>query len=375
MLKEVFYSRFSCRSTEISVIQALLLNGETVFIEDFEECVKNGSMPSGWKLVRAKGDKDWYIDEFDNNKYASVTGYSGKQPPFDAWLITPALDITNAGRKEMSFLSKVRYYRATDKLEVYLMSTNDPATAQLIKLDPTLASASEGGQSDFISSGTIDLSQYSGTYCIGFRYVSEQQSNYTTWQMDNFKFGGKALLQTLDDFETMNGGQTTAQQGWTNLASTKGWTATNAALLMGGVNDAAPVFQMIGKKADGSDNWAYAVHLNGNINSKGILTSPVFKGGLSKLTLNYGYVLSESNGVKFNIYFFAQDPRTNPVQNPIRSFTVNEPSAAQKTAYTATFDVNISGDCYMEIIPASPTNSTSNKDRVAIWNVIWDPAE
>ena len=40
MLKEVFYSRFSCRSTEISVIQAFLLNGETVFIEDFEECVK-----------------------------------------------------------------------------------------------------------------------------------------------------------------------------------------------------------------------------------------------------------------------------------------------------------------------------------------------
>ncbi len=354
---------------------SIMTGGVTELYEDFEECVKNGSMPSGWKLVRAKGDKDWYIDEFDNNKYASVTGYSGKQPPFDAWLITPALDITNAGRKEMSFLSKVRYYRATDKLEVYLMSTNDPATAQLIKLDPTLASASEGGQSDFISSGTIDLSQYSGTYCIGFRYVSEQQSNYTTWQMDNFKFGGKALLQTIDDFETMNGGQTTAQQGWTNLASTKGWTATNAALLMGGVNDAAPVFQMIGKKADGSDNWAYAVHLNGNINSKGILTSPVFKGGLSKLTLNYGYVLSESNGVKFNIYFFSQDPRTNPVQNPIRSFTVNEPSAAQKTAYTATFDVNISGDCYMEIIPASPTNSTSNKDRVAIWNVMWDPAE
>lgn len=217
---------------------SVMTGGVTELNEDFEECVKNGSMPDGWRLVKTKGDKDWYIDEFDSNKYASVTGYSGKQPPFDAWLITPALDIKNAGRKEFSFMSKVRYYRSTDPIEVYLMTTNDPATAELIKLNPTLATAAEGGQSDFITSGTIDLSEFEGTYCIGFRYVAEQQSNYTTWQIDNVKFGGKALLQTIDDFETMNGGETTAQQGWTTLTSTKGWTAKNAALLKGGNTDA-----------------------------------------------------------------------------------------------------------------------------------------
>ena len=351
---------------------SIMTGGVTELNEDFEECVKNGSMPSGWRLVKTKGDKDWYIDEFDNNKYVSVTGYSGKQPPFDAWLITPALDIKNAGRKELSFLSKVRYYRATDPIEVYLMTTNDPTTAELIKLDPVLATAAEGNQSDFISSGTIDLSAFEGTYCIGFRYVSEQQSNYTTWQLDNVKFGGKALLQTIDDFETMNGGETTAQQGWTSLTSTKGWTATNAALLKGGASDAPPTFIMIGKKADESDNWAYAVHLNGNTSAKGILTSPVFANGIKTLTFNYGYVLSESNGVKFYVNFYLEDPRVNPVQNPMKSFTINEPSAAQKTAYTKTLDVDLSQPCYMEIVPASPTNSTSNKDRFAIWNVMWE---
>ncbi|MBR5087416.1 MAG: choice-of-anchor J domain-containing protein [Muribaculaceae bacterium] len=348
---------------------SMMTGGVTELTEDFE----GGSIPDGWRLVKTKGDKDWYMDEFDNNKYVAVTGYKGTQPPFEAWLITPALDIAKAGRKEISFLSKVRYYRGTDQIEVYLMSTNDPTTAELIKLDPVLATADIGGQSDFVSSGTIDLSQFNGTYCVGFCYKSEQQANYTTWQIDNFKFGGKALLQTIDDFETMNEGQTTAQQGWTTLTSNKGWTATNAALLKGGSSDAPPVFAMIGKKADGSDNWAYAVHLNGHINNRGILTSPLFKGGLKTLTMNYGYVLSESNGVKFLVSFYTLDPRTNPAQNPIKTFTVNEPSATQKTAYTATFDVNISGDCYMDIISLSPTNSASNKDRFAVWNIMWEP--
>lgn len=169
-------------------------------------------------------------------------------------------------------MSKVRYYRSTDPIEVYLMTTNDPATAELIKLNPTLATAAEGGQSDFITSGTIDLSEFEGTYCIGFRYIAEQQSNYTTWQIDNVKFGGKALLQTIDDFETMNGGETTAQQGWTTLTSTKGWTAKNAALLKGGNTDAPPVFAMIGKKADGSDNWL--MPLTSTVTSTALAFSP-----------------------------------------------------------------------------------------------------
>ncbi len=347
---------------------SMMTGGVTELTENFD----GSAIPSGWTIYKVSGDKDWYMTSYSNNGYIAVTGYTGKQPPFDAWLISPALDIKNAGRKAVEFQTQVRYYRATDVLEVYLMTTNDPTTAELIKLDPTLASASIGNQSDFVSSGTIDLSQFEGTYCIGFRYVSAQQENYTTWGLDNFKFGGEALLQTIDDFETMNGGETTAQQGWTTLNSTKGWTANNAALLKGGTSDAPPTFAMIGEKADGSDNWAYAVHLNGKTTAKGSLFSPVFTGGVKTLSLNYGYVLSESNGVKFYVSFYANDPRSGVSQNPLKSFTVDNAAAAQKTAYTETFDVNISQDCYMEIIPASPSNSTSNKDRFAVWNITWE---
>ena len=348
---------------------SIMTGGVTELNEDFEECVKNGSMPEGWRLVKTSGDKDWYIDEFDNNKYASVTGYSGKQPPYEAWLITPALDITNAGRKELSFLNKVRYYRETDKIEVYLMSTSDPTTAELIKLDPVLATAADGGQSDFVSSGTIDLSQFSGTYCIGFCYKSQQQANYTTWQLDNIKFGGKAWLQTIDDFETMeffkSGTTPYGAQEWRTLTSTKGWTANNASLFMGGATDASPVFAAIGKKADESDRWAYAVHLDGGTSNKGVLVSPVINGGIKTLTLSYGYFFAESNGVQFRVTLTSGG-------QIVKQFDVKNTTAEQKKAYTHTETCNVSGDVQIKIESLSPSNGASKKDRFAVWNIMWE---
>ena len=350
---------------------SVMTGGVTELYEDFEECSKNGAMPSGWRLVRVKGDKDWYIDEFDSNKYAAVTGYTGKTPPFEAWLISPALDIKNAGRKELSFISKVRYYRGTDKMEVFLMSTNDPATAELIKLEPTLPTAAEGGQSDFIGSGTIDLSQYSGTYCIGFRYTSEAQSNYTTWQLDNFKFGGQALLQTIDDFETMNGGTPTSQTSFAEYTSTKGWQAFNVGILRGGETDAPPTYSMIGKKKDNSDTWAHALHLNGKTTAPGRVISPIINGGIKSLSFNYGYVMTESNGVSFTVTIFG-NASSNPT--PVKTIVINNASAAKGTPYIHEEELNISqNDLMIEVKPNSPSNSTSNKDRFAIWNIMWQP--
>ena len=344
---------------------SLMTGGATELTELFD----GGSVPEGWKLMRVKGDKDWYMDTFDNNGYIAVTGYKGTQPPFEAWLISPALDIKNAGRKEMSFDTKVRYYRGTDNIEVFLMTTNDPNTAEIIKLEPNLAKAGIGDQSDFVNSGTIDLSQFDGTYCVGFRYTSEQQDNYTTWQLDNFKFGGKALLQTIDDFETMNGGVSTSQTSFSDLISNKGWKATNAGLLNGGPSDAPPTYAMFGKKADGSDRWAYAVHLNGKTTAPGRLISPSINGGIKTISFAYGCVLTENN-VSFQMNFYS-NASANPVL--VKTITITNTNVVKGTPYYYMEEVNLDApDLMIEVKPLSPSQSTSNKDRFAIWNITWE---
>ena len=174
----------------------------------------------------------------------------------------------------------------------------------------------------------------------------------------------------------MNGGNPTSQTSFGELHSTKGWVAYNAGLLKGGPTDAAPIYSMIGKKADGSDNWAYAVHLNGKLDSPqgspmGALCSPVIKGGIKTLSFSYGYVLTDP-GVSFTVNFWDMTSG-DPIEMPGKTIRINKPDAVKLTAYDFSQELNINCDVMIEIRSDGVSNSTSNKDRVAIWNIMWEP--
>lgn len=151
------------------------------------------SLPQGWKNVAINGDKKWYQTQYQQNGYAAVTGYKGTQPPFDSWLITPALDIRNATGKKLSFRTEVAGYGSTTSLfEVYLLNSANPSTATVkVKLNPSLAIPTSGSPtySDWVNSGELDLSQWDdGYYYIGFRYYATQDVNYATWCLDDVRF-------------------------------------------------------------------------------------------------------------------------------------------------------------------------------------------
>jgi len=86
-----------------------------------------------------------------------MTGYKGTQPPFDAWLISPPLDIKNAASKSLTFNSQVNGYGSTTTVfEVYVLDSNDPTQATVkAKLNPTLAKAPASGYSGWVESGDI----------------------------------------------------------------------------------------------------------------------------------------------------------------------------------------------------------------------------
>ena len=71
------------------------------------------------------GDKQWYQTSFNNNGYAAMTGYKGTQPPFDAWLISPAIDLTKVTDKKLTFDTQVNGYGSTTSVfEAYVMTSN-----------------------------------------------------------------------------------------------------------------------------------------------------------------------------------------------------------------------------------------------------------
>ncbi|MBR4828547.1 MAG: choice-of-anchor J domain-containing protein [Muribaculaceae bacterium] len=151
------------------------------------------SLPINWTRIAISGDRNWYHTMYQQNGYAAMTGHTGKQPPFDAWLITPAIDIKNAVNKVLTFTTQFAAYNSsTTVFEVYVLDSADPETATVkVKLNPVLASPSSTSiYSEVTESGDIDLSQWAdGVYHIGFRYYATNDVDYGTWCLDNVKFG------------------------------------------------------------------------------------------------------------------------------------------------------------------------------------------
>ena len=333
----------------------------TILDETFDS-----ALPSNWTNIKVSGDKAWYQTTFSDNGYAAMTGYKGTQPPFDAWLISPPLDIKNAKSKNLSFANQVNGYGSTTTIfEVYVLDSNDPSQAKVkAKLNPTIATAPNSGYSSWVPSGDLDLSQWSdGIYYIGFRFYATQDANYATWCIDNVLFGKAGPVDTRADFETMPARTTTLG----NYTSTKGWAANNCTLLEGGATDGNPVFAFIGYATGSSTEYAKAPTINGGTASVGTIVSPTLKGGMKKLTFNYGCAYSGK------LLSFRVDVKQNG--NVVKTWTITNNEVTQKNAYSFAEDCNINGDFTIEFTNLCPSGATGNKDRVSIWNVVWEPAE
>jgi hypothetical protein len=56
----------------------------------------------------------------------------------------------------------------------------------------------------------------------------------------------------------------------------------------------------------------------------------------------------------------------------VKTFTVDKSSATKLTKYSHEEVINVAGDFQIVFTNLSPSNSTSNKDRTAIWDVEWN---
>ena len=333
----------------------------TMLVEDFDY-----EIPAEWANVIVSGDKHWYQTTFMNSGYAAMTGYRGTQPPFDAWLVSPALDIENAAGKTLSFSTQVNAYNSTtSKLEVYILDSRDPRTATVkVKLNPNLAVAPATGYSDWTESGVIDLSQWAdGVYYIGFRYDATQDANYATWCVDNVTFGFGMMNDNRADLETM-GVPTSA---YTSHTSANGWVAENSALLSGGDENANPYFEFIGHVNGSEIEYAVAPTLNGKTTAVGTLVSPVLHGGMNRLCFNYGAAFTDT------VLSFRVDVKQDG--EVVKTWTVTNEDVTKWEVYPFDETCSIDGDFTIEFTNLCPSNATNNKNRVSIWNITWEQGE
>ena len=156
-----------------------------------------------------------------------------------------------------------------------------------------------------------------------------------------------------DDFTTL-----TANTTYASGKTTAGWSFANCAILQGGTSDNNPTYKMIG-----TTSATKALCMNGKTSTVGTITSPAITTGCGTLKFNYGLPFSDTK-IKFRVDIMQGGA-------VVKTFTVDVASATKLQAYSCEEVINVAGEFQIVFTNLSPSSSTSNKDRTAIWNVEW----
>lgn len=158
----------------------VVMNGKRnvpFFAEDFQS-VKNNvnfTLP-GWSNIVEKAAKLWKSMVYGGNGYAEFNTTSTTAAENIAWLVSPKINLTGYKNAILSFRSAqhdLKVDSPLNSLEVYISTNFDGSSitkAKWTKLTAKFPSLSTPIR-QFINSGGIDLSSYSGNIHIAFKYI------------------------------------------------------------------------------------------------------------------------------------------------------------------------------------------------------------
>jgi hypothetical protein len=183
----------------------------------------------GWSNIIVAGDRNWLAQEFSSNIYAQASGYNSGLAEMETWLITPP--VTNISEKVLSFRSAMAYWEHQDgnKPMTVLISTDfvgdNFETATWTELDVVLADQNSGNY-DWVESGEVDLSAFSGNAAIAFKHTgseTESTSSIIDDVLIDVSGGGgnpggvDPVDEINEDFGSMNDYDDINVEGWSNV--------------------------------------------------------------------------------------------------------------------------------------------------------------
>lgn len=346
-------------------------------VTSLDETFPTAAIPAGWKVVTTSGNRDWLAGSFSGNNFMKCTGFNGTAGTngFESWFISPAVNISEVTDKVLSFATAAGF-AGSGSMDVYVLTSDDPTTAQRTKLNATVATPPGTGFTDFKPSGDISLSSFSGIIYIGFRFYAEASSEYATIELDDIKLGTSGgapdtpdqpvdpANTTSADFNTFNGGAAT--NSYSSYTSADGWKATWCAIAQGdGDGTTSMINSMHFDFLGGAD--VFGVVIDGTTKRPGTLVSPTLANGCKTLTFKYGFAFNENKGVQFDVNI-----KQNGVVKATKRVTVPGP-VTKNVANDFSMDVNVTGDFTIEIInDVNYAGLTGNNGcRVCVWDLKW----
>ncbi|HDP75537.1 MAG TPA: hypothetical protein ENN49_06660 [Bacteroidales bacterium] len=174
---------------EVRLIEPRLVK-TFILSQDFQSApVTNPSSPisiDGWKTIAEAGTKVWNAKQYSGNVYAEMNPYQSGEANNTAWLISPNFNIPSGVNAYLKFDTQYNYW-ANATLEVFISSNFDgsnPQSATWTKLTDAYIVKQADGTNRWVSSGNINIKDFAGNACIGFKYTGSSTIS-TAFRVDN----------------------------------------------------------------------------------------------------------------------------------------------------------------------------------------------
>lgn len=167
---------------------------QDIFQEGFETITTVRMLETrGWTNVNVSGgSKRFEPGTQGGNRHVRITAYNTQERPLEAWLVTPAIDLSKAIDPVLSLDIRASFDNATI-LRVYATTnfTGNPLTTNWELLDATIPVGPSNQNAVTFTRSHIDISCLSGSVHFGFRYLGAAGEKSTTYDIDNVRVTGK----------------------------------------------------------------------------------------------------------------------------------------------------------------------------------------
>lgn len=191
----------------------------------------------------------------------------------------------------------------------------------------------------------------------------EADPDYVKPEEPSIPSGGEADFSTIQLPANKPNGDSSYSATY-NTAN--GWISANAAIQCGGSTVMNPQFPVIG-----ADSSFKAICLNGKVSAPGSLTSPTLSGGLSKLTISYTKMFTDT---KLSITITVTDLTTGSVYTHTVAREEDKNTKYEVWTDEWVLEPPITGDFTIVIVNDCPSKATGNKDRITILSLAWEGA-
>ncbi|PWK20356.1 DUF5689 domain-containing protein [Xanthomarina spongicola] len=143
--------------------------------EDFQSAVNNTDFDfPGWTNFSEVGSRIWREKTFSGNGYTEFSTYGSGDAENIAWLVTPSIDMTGLDNVFLNFKAAQHHLDSEENtLEVFVSTDFDGTNVLGATWEPVAANLPSQANSwyEFVDSGLIDISEYSGTLYVAFKVV------------------------------------------------------------------------------------------------------------------------------------------------------------------------------------------------------------